>query len=413
MAITNTVPGIDPIDPADKDPLEGTAVPEESRIVNKRLILEDLSDQEIDKILEKIHPISDEAQTKVEITHQMPPPIPAAAAIKKIQKSVFEKQPAIPPHLTYGVPDTLLQGPISEIKEFPNSMLSAAGDEPGEDDGKFSNGTFAIVTDYPVAEIRNKQRKMKQKNDDGYLVDPTTQTMIVTDGVGGNSGGETASCVSLFAAAKELEASNKKNIAPLPLDEIIQKMHTGLLEYQQYNGEKYRESAAVVCAARLHPDKKIEFANAGDSVGMLIRNGKIVYRTEEDDLIHFFIINENISEEEAREKHSENEKLFGAIVNGLGKNDNVTDFVKGTVSETEIKAHTETIQGESGDIVLLCSDALTEIFKDQEIADFFTERTKRGIPIKQIVDELKIELVERMKKGWHIDNVTIGAIGIE
>jgi protein phosphatase len=383
-----------------EEPVEGTPVPETAHNGKNSEKLE-ITDKDIEKLLAKIHPVYDAE----ELT-------PDQADIRSIQKEISAKQPVQPPHITYGAPDSKLQLPFSKTSLIPKEMYAAAGNEEGHAKGTFTNANFGIVTDYPTAEIRNKPTRIKAKNDDGYLVDEQTGTMIVTDGVGGNYGGEIASSVTLYVAAKALEKSKKQNTPPVPLEELIQQMHSGLLEYQQHN-KIYGEASAVVSAVRVNKDKTVMFANAGDAVGLLIRNGKVIHRTPEDNYLNFLMLSKGMSEEEVRYECEAQEGYFTAVTQCLGKADNVIDAQRQTVSATKIAAHTSEFQAEAGDIALVCSDGLTNALSEEEIAEFITNRQKEGIPVAQIIIDLKEYAAKKMKEGKaHIDNVTVGAIEI-
>jgi protein phosphatase len=299
----------------------------------------------------------------------------------------------LPDHYTYGIKDSELKKPYSKLNVLPNKMYAYSGNEEGE---------LNIVLDQAFASGLTHKSKYKSRNEDGIFLDADTQTAMITDGVGSTMHSEIASNVAIHSMAQILDESRKQGTPPLPLSEFPARLHKAVLEYQKNNKES--NTAATLVAARIKPDKKVEFVHSGDSKALLIRGKKVVWQNTEDNVKEYLKARYNLkSDEEVKEFAEDHPQLrLDSITQCLG------------MEENTIQAHHHTEQADSGDIILLCSDGLTDTINPEELAKFIQEKKEQGMALNNISKELQeYVLNEWSSNKGKPDNLTFLLIELE
>jgi len=327
-------------------------------------------------------------------------PLPAAANVEEAVNRI------LPDHYTFDVKDDDLKKPLSSLNILPNKMYGYSGNEDGE---------FNIVIDNGLVSGLTEKTKWKHRNEDGIFFDADSQTGIVMDGVGSTMHGETASSVGIYSAAQLMKKSREKGTPPLPLKELPTKMHRAITDFQK-NNESYKSASATCVAARVKENRKVEFVSAGDSRALLIRGENIVWQNKEDNMKEFLKARYKLETNEAVEdltKKYPNLEL-NSVVQCLGMDEFYIDFENAITSNDKINPHFHTEQAQKGDIVLLCSDGLTDTIPPEQIAKFINERRNKGMSINRINQELKNEVYNKwLKKEGKTDNLSILLIEIK
>jgi protein phosphatase len=171
--------------------------------------------------------------------------------------------------------------------------------------------------------------------------------LVVADGMGGHAAGEVASNI----AVTEIQNFLESRIGGGDIIELINRSIT------QANREVYRQSqeneayagmgTTVVMAVVIYNLASI--ANIGDSRAYRISGNRITQLTKDHSAVQDLMDRGVISREEAREHPSRH----------------VITRVIGT--EPEVRPDLFTVPLRSGDILLLCSDGLTDVLLDEEI----------------------------------------------
>lgn len=169
---------------------------------------------------------------------------------------------------------------------------------------------------------------------------------IVADGMGGHRAGDYASrlCVN-----KILEAVEKTSMTtPVSIfDEAIEYANRAVYG-EAADNEEYEGMGTTLVGAVLY-DKTLYVANIGDS-RLYVLSDRLRQITEDHSLVEEMVKNGEIRKDEARSHPNKN-----IITRALGTTKNVVpDYF-----ELELKKN---------DIVLLCSDGLTNMVEDEEIA---------------------------------------------
>jgi len=261
------------------------------------------TEQEINDLLEKFHPQDDDV---IELSDT------DLVEIQELQHKTREK--IIPPHITFGVPDTKFQKPVSKTLELPKNMYAFAGNENGSTEVQLATGEAYATTDIGVNH---------EINDDGILIDKNTDTMIITDGVGSSRTGYAASALATYGTAQFLKKGTHFNELPTLLHRAVQ-------TYQKHNGPKFEDCSTTLVAMRLSKkDQTVEFVHVGDSKALLIRNGKLVYNSQDDNLLSFMMESRNIGEEKAKDLISKLDVNPSSIIQSLGHDANAINLKTG------------------------------------------------------------------------------------
>ena len=174
--------------------------------------------------------------------------------------------------------------------------------------------------------------------------------LAVSDGLGGHIRGETASKLvvnNLQEFVLRSEAKTEQDeFLPLLSDKIKQ-IHRTIFDMGAQNS-LYQGMGATVVAAVFKGDK-IFITNVGDSRAYLIREGAIYLLTQDDNALSRLIMEKKISESEAKLS-----PFRSQLTQAIG------------VTET-VEPHIQFFETHTGDMIILCSDGLTEYVNDKEI----------------------------------------------
>ena len=170
--------------------------------------------------------------------------------------------------------------------------------------------------------------------------------LIVADGMGGHAAGDLASRVCVETAVSSIEGSGQTETIP-SLAEAVQKANRAVLkkaaEKPEYAGMGTTIVAAVIDGNTLY------VANVGDSRLYLIDDDRIDQITLDHSLVAEMVRSGRISPEQMRNHPEKN-----IITRAVGGEENVeVDFF-------DVGLH-------KGDVVLLCSDGLTNMVEDEQI----------------------------------------------
>ncbi len=243
---------------------------------------------------------------------------------------------------------------------------------------------FNIQTD--AASITHKGLVRKENEDNmGYAHTPNGHVFVVCDGMGGHVGGKEASQTAVNAILEFMKAKPYVNI-PKAIAEAIKYANKKVYEKAQQNPSLKGMGTTVVMA--VVKDDKIYIGHVGDSRIYLFTDGKLVQLTKDHSFVQKLYDMGIINEEEKRKHPRKNE-----ITRALGLNATVTPAVPA-----------EPLLLKNNDILLLCSDGLTDMVEDQHIARILGENPD----VKQAAQKL----IKAALEGGGKDNVTLQLIKI-
>ncbi|MEN6564745.1 MAG: Stp1/IreP family PP2C-type Ser/Thr phosphatase [Veillonellales bacterium] len=231
-----------------------------------------------------------------------------------------------------------------------------------------------------LAYVKSDIGLVRETNEDSYVFVPP-HLFLVADGMGGHVAGEVASSVAANAV-KNFVQQNIATAAPgLVLEQAI--MHANALIFQMaLEKNEYSGMGTTMTAVYIMEDT-IYWAHVGDSRFYLLKNDpKTIYQiTNDHSLVWELMQNGNITAEEAK-IHPQRNMLTRAVG---------TSF--------DIKVDTGITTWESGDIILLCTDGLTNMVSEQTFCQLFLT----GTAINQ--QSLDI-LIAEAKQAGGTDNIT-------
>ena len=188
-------------------------------------------------------------------------------------------------------------------------------------------------------------------DEEGYL-------MIVADGMGGVAGGEEASAMAVRSVESfVLDAikwflhrdGSEQNVLVSELKQALERADRSVVEQAEADPKLYGMGTTLTMAYSVGTDLFV--AHAGDSRAYLLRRGKLERITSDHTLVQTLVDCGAISPEDAREHPRRH-----IVTNVLGGPSRGVDV--------EIKRR-EIIDG---DLLLLCTDGLTEALDEPEIA---------------------------------------------
>ena len=171
---------------------------------------------------------------------------------------------------------------------------------------------------------------------------------IVADGMGGHKAGDYASrflVENLVQYVKEAKESGEVAILKDGISQVNRRLYQEAEDNEDLSG-----MGSTLVAASINGDE-LSVANVGDSRMYLIRDGKASQITRD----HSFV---------------EEMVLLGRMERGsedYQRNKNIITRAVGT--HPDVKADFFEIQLEQGDLLLMCSDGLTNMVADEQIAD--------------------------------------------
>ncbi len=175
---------------------------------------------------------------------------------------------------------------------------------------------------------------------------------IVADGVGGHQAGDVASALATEVLTEAYYASPATTIEDALRDAVTAANTRITTEAAARSSQAGMGSTCVCIALR---GSHIGIANVGDSRGYIIRAGQMTQLTQDHSWVAEQVRSGQLNADEARDS-----QYRSVLTQALGSGDYVEPSVRGQNLR-------------EGDILLLCSDGLTAMLSDEEIAAFVAQ----------------------------------------
>ena len=235
-----------------------------------------------------------------------------------------------------------------------------------------------MLRSFSVTDI-GKKRKLNQ--DYVYVSEENVGNLpnvfIVADGMGGHNAGDYASKCTVEIMVREIRGCFDKNPVRI-LGKAIRVANDQIRRRAKEDASLYGMGTTVVAATCL--GHYLQVANVGDS-RLYIINDTIRQITRDHSLVEEMIRMGGIDRDEARNHPDKN-----IITRAIGAKDTI-----------EIDFFHEELR--SGDIVLMCSDGLTNMLEDEEIGRILKECTS--------IEERAEKLVEAANNNGGKDNIAV------
>jgi len=196
-------------------------------------------------------------------------------------------------------------------------------------------------------------------NEDAIGADPALGLFLLADGLGGYNAGETASTMAVSTLLTELTAAQRRARGDGIDFDPRRSLNDALVEMNQaiyraaLNSSAFEGMATTIVVAWLL-DGRLWVAHAGDSRLYRLRRGELVQITRDHSFSQELLDAGMVTEEEMHLLPSKN-----LVTRALGASAEV---------EPEIHVH----DVEEGDVLLLCSDGLTEMVGPYEMGRLLT-----------------------------------------
>jgi len=227
--------------------------------------------------------------------------------------------------------------------------------------------------------------KQRSGNEDSWFADEDLGLLMVADGMGNEAGGSLAAEIVTTTVPEIIrqEGSNLSNLNdPFAVDIISKQMvelnrsvHDSAIGKAGLSG-----MGSTVVMALVRGDKAM-IAHMGDSRAYLMRDGFMLALTKDHSVLRMLMEAGEITEEEMKSHPAR-----GKVTRFIGMEDDVPPDIT-------------MISLENGDRLLLCSDGLTNMLSDKEIA----EQLRRAVSPKAVCRYL----VDAANAAGGKDNITV------
>jgi PPM family protein phosphatase len=221
--------------------------------------------------------------------------------------------------------------------------------------------------------------RRRRRNEDAYVCEPPL--FAIADGMGGAQAGEVASRL----AAAALKESGANTGGEERIYDLIQEANRRV--YDRSSTDPSTSGMGTTITVALVENGNVAFGHVGDSRAYLIRDRRMEQITEDHSLVNELMKSGKLSREEA-EAHPQR----SVITRALG-------------TDPDVDVDTFTIEAQTGDVFLLCSDGLTDMVDEGEILEL-VEANRRDI------DAALKALVKAANRSGGEDNITVVAFEI-
>lgn len=231
-----------------------------------------------------------------------------------------------------------------------------------------------------IANAITNRGLVRKKNEDSFLVDKRRGLFMVADGMGGHKGGEVASKMAIELIDRMFNIQNNTKDYEQLLKEVIEKANYRIYEESQMRSD-CSDMGTTLTTTFINKDSLL-IAHIGDSRVYLIRDKKIYQLTEDHSLVGELLRNGEITSEMAQ-KHPHRNILTRAL---------------GTESKVEIDMQNYKLK--QGDLLLLCTDGLTNLVNEKEILQVISKKEGN-------LERSTKELVNLALERGGNDNITV------
>ncbi len=232
--------------------------------------------------------------------------------------------------------------------------------------------------------------KVREENEDALYLDPEHGLFILSDGMGGHRGGKLASQIIvqdlpplIENKLHKLKKGNPRTIRRLLKDSIIAQNRWLYLEADSESGQKGMGATLVIA---LLWKGRLYIANVGDSRAYLYRGGKLKQLSQDHTVISELIEKGRLKPENADEHPAQ-----GQLVHFMGM-------------DSHPAPHVCSISPVRNDIILLCSDGLTDMLDEKQIEAVICENDDH----QKCAEKLK----NLANSAGGYDNITVILFGV-
>ena len=204
---------------------------------------------------------------------------------------------------------------------------------------------------------------VRKNNEDNYLLrKEPCPVIVVADGMGGHRAGDVASQMAVDLI-KKYKFNFENNILN-ELNSLITMINNKIIEKGEENPE-YKGMGTTLSLALIY-NKKIYIGHIGDSRIYLFRDNELKKITTDDSLVNELIESGRLNPNEAFD-HPQKHILTQAL--GI---------------EEDINIETNEMELKDNDILLFCTDGLTDMIREENIEDIISNHSDLNTITKKL-----------------------------
>jgi serine/threonine protein phosphatase PrpC len=239
---------------------------------------------------------------------------------------------------------------------------------------------------------------VRTNNEDCYRIVPALSLYVLADGMGGEAHGEIASALAVEIVVKHciegqenpasrLFGEPKPGLNPRS-QRLLSAIHLANQKvFQSAEEHPEQEGMGATLTAAWIDDMQLSVGHVGDSRLYLLRTGQLQQLTSDHSLVAEQVRRGILTANEAEQSN-----LQSVLLRALG-------------TQPEVEVDIEQVPLFPGDVLLLCSDGLTRMVTEPEIAG-----TLQAEPDPQRAAE---KLIEHANEGGGIDNVSVIVVSLK
>ncbi len=229
------------------------------------------------------------------------------------------------------------------------------------------------------AGARTDLGRVRKNNEDCYAIDSSLQLYVLSDGMGGEAHGEVASKLAVRTVLTHCRQAENSRATPIfgesspevsertnRLASAIHLANRRIFEEASSNAEQRGMGATIVAA--WVDGQRLSIAHVGDSRAYLLRGGRMDQLTADHSLVAEKVRVGILTPQEA-----DASEMQSILTRAVGTNNSV-----------EVETDEQVLL--AGDFLLLCSDGLTRMVTDPEIASTLLTSASAQESAERLVD---------------------------
>jgi len=239
---------------------------------------------------------------------------------------------------------------------------------------------------------------VRTNNEDCYRIVPALSLYVLADGMGGEAHGEIASALAVETVVKHCIEGQENPASPLlgepkpglnpSSQRLLSAIHLANQKvFQSAEEHPEQEGMGATLTAAWIDDMQLSVGHVGDSRLYLLRTGQLQQLTSDHSLVAEQVRRGILTANEAEQSN-----LQSVLLRALG-------------TQPEVEVDIEQVPLFPGDVLLLCSDGLTRMVTEPEIAG-----TLQAEPDPQRAAE---KLIEHANEGGGIDNISVIVVSLK
>jgi protein phosphatase len=229
--------------------------------------------------------------------------------------------------------------------------------------------------------FRSDTGRQRNANEDSYFV--RAPIFVVADGMGGAQAGEVASKAAADAFDVDLPGDPPERVLRETILAANRRIHELARADPSRAGMGTTLTAAIVDAA----GEEVAIGHVGDSRAYRLRAGKLEQLTRDHSLVE-----EMRRKGQLTDAQAEDHPQRSIITRALGP-------------EPEVEPDIQTVPAAPGDVFLICSDGLTTMLDEKQIAKLLSGATSMSAAVRALIDEAN--------RAGGRDNITALAFRLE